>query len=54
MINEILSINENFTIRQLVWYFIYKVNSSLLTYEVEEKIKRLNLNEVVDITDMII
>ena len=48
---NIIGLIKNSIIRQLVWQFIYKVNSSLLTYKVEEKIKRLlNLNEVVDIT----
>ena len=48
---NIIGLIKNSVIRQLVWHFIYKVNPSLLTYVVEEKIKRLlNLNEVVDIT----
>ena len=48
---NLIGLIKNYIIKQLVWHFIYKVNSSLLTYEVEEKIKQLlNLNEVVDIT----
>ena len=48
---NIIGLIKNSIIKQLVWHFIYKVNSSLLTYKVEEKIKQLlNLNEVVDIT----
>ena len=36
---NIIGLVKNSVIRQLVWHFIYKVNPSLLTYVVEEKIK---------------